>query len=619
MLNTMLPTISSLLFLIILILVFNSKNKINNITNKIFKLYINVCLIFCFSELLFIYLMFNSSVEILLYICWRIHWFVGCFYWGLLLIYLITLIKKIKVNKIKDLFYYDIKLKILILIFSIIPFITFIIPINSIDIMIANNELIFSNETLNIFIIVYCSIVLLILYIYYIKNRKFVSKACGFTIYIIIISTILFIILQININTIPFYFLLSVVLAYILYFNYANPDIAIMNEIVSTNQNIEKMNRTKTDFLSNMGYEIKIPMDLISNLCESIQTLDDFNDEKIKKELTQIIISGNNLLEIVNNVLDISKIESGQVTILEREYNLKDMLDDISNRVISTISDKNVKYTLMFDYNISSILIGDYSKLYTAILNIAINSAKFTKVGKIILSVTSSKNNNYEKILFKISDTGNGIRNEEKDQLFLKNAKLHNEFGDEINDIGLGYVIAKDYIEQLGGKIWFESELRVGTTFYVEVVQKIKDFTPLSNTKKIMINNNELKPDYSNKTILIVDDNKPNIKVVKRLLEKYNIKVDSVLSGQECIYKIKGENKYDLIFMDQVMDGISGIETLRVLKELKSYKLPPIIALTANAMNDTKDLFLKEGFDDYLSKPITINQLDKIVNKYFKE
>ena len=392
-----------------------------------------------------------------------------------------------------------------------------------------------------------------------------------------------------------------------------------MNEIVSTNQNIEKMNRTKTDFLSNMGYEIKIPMDLISNLCESIQTLDDFNAEKIKKELTQIIISGNNLLEIVNNVLDISKIESGQVTILEREYNLKDMLDDISNRVISTISDKNVKYTLMFDYNISSILIGDYSKLYTAILNIAINSAKFTKVGKIILSVTSSKNNNYEKILFKISDTGNGIRNEEKDQLFLKNAKLHNEFGDEINDIGLGYVIAKDYIEQLGGKIWFESELRVGTTFYVEVVQKIKDFTPLSNTKKIMINNNELKPDYSNKTILIVDDNKPNIKVVKRLLEKYNIKVDSVLSGQECIYKIKGENKYDLIFMDQVMDGISGIETLRVLKELKGYKLPPIIALTANAMNDTKDLFLKEGFDDYLSKPITINQLDKIVNKYFKE
>ena len=204
--------------------------------------------------------------------------------------------------------------------------------------------------------------------------------------------------------------------------------------------------------------------------------------------------------------------------------------------------------------------------------------------------------------------------------MFSKGFKLNNSIDGDIEGSGFGLSISKDYVEELGGKIWFESEYRVGSTFYIEVSQKIKDSTPIGEFNNNINNETEnQKLDCSGKVILIVDDNKPNIKVVKRLLEKYNFKVDSALSGQDCIYKIKSETHYDLIFMDHIMEGMDGIETLHVLKNLQDYQLPPVIALTANAMSDTQDLYMREGFDGYLSKPVTINDLDKVVNKYFKK
>lgn len=610
------PIIASLAFLIVLILVYNSKKQINDITNKIFKLYIYISLTFCITELLFVFTVTYVDISIISKIIWKIHWVFGCSYWGLLFLYLVIIIKNIEVNSFKEVFNYDKVLKIILIIFMVVPFITLIVPADSVDIMLENNELMFSNKKLDIFIVIYCSIILISIYSYYLANRKKVSKTCRFSVYITIINSISFIIFQILLPNISLYFELSVVMAYILYFNFANPDIGLMKEINLVQKDIEKINKTKTDFLSNMSYEIKIPIDLITNLCNDISTINVFDQEMVKKDLKQIIISGNNLLEIVNNVLDISKIESGRNILIEKEYNLKEMIDDISSNAISRIGAKKVEFKLELDENISSILIGDYSKLYRAILNIVNNAAKFTEVGKVVFSVTSNKNGNYEKLLFKVSDTGNGIKEEDKNSLFSKGVKLKNNVGGETEGSGLGLSISKDYIDALGGKIWFESEYRVGSTFYIEVSQKIKDSTPIGQIKSDIKDDNKTI-DCTGKTVLIVDDNKPNIKVVKRLLEKYNFKVDSVLNGQDCIYKIKSEIHYDLIFMDHVMEGMDGIETLHVLKSLKEYNLPPVIVLTANAMSDTRDLYIKEGFDGYLSKPVTLKDLDKVVNKYF--
>ena len=171
----------------------------------------------------------------------------------------------------------------------------------------------------------------------------------------------------------------------------------------------------------------------------------------------------------------------------------------------------------------------------------------------------------------------------------------------------------------MGGKIWFETQYRVGTTFYIEVEQKIVDATPLGSAVVSSTTETPEKLDCSQFRVLIVDNNLLNIKVAKRLLENYKFNVESVTSGKECVDKIKEEEKYDAIFMDHMMPEMDGIETLHVLKKLDGYTLPPIIALTANAIAGMKEMYLNEGFDDYLAKPINTHELDRVVNRFFKK
>jgi CheY-like chemotaxis protein len=252
-------------------------------------------------------------------------------------------------------------------------------------------------------------------------------------------------------------------------------------------------------------------------------------------------------------------------------------------------------------------------------LNIVTNAAKYTDVGRITLTLSTTRSGGNEHLLFKVTDTGVGIRDEIKDKIFVKENVSIDETKDDNEGAGLGLVITKQYIESMGGKIWFESQYRVGTTFFIEVEQKIVDATPLGSAVTQATTESNEKLDCSQFKVLIVDDNLLNIKVAKRLLENYKFQVESVTSGKECIDKIKEEAKYDAIFMDHMMPEMDGIETLHVLKKLDGYTLPPIVALTANAIAGMKEMYLKEGFDDYLAKPINTHELDRVVNKFFKK
>ena len=172
----------------------------------------------------------------------------------------------------------------------------------------------------------------------------------------------------------------------------------------------------------------------------------------------------------------------------------------------------------------------------------------------------------------------------------------------------------------MGGKIWFESEYEVGTTFYVEIKQKIINNTALGDITEPIKNDKEINYlDCSKYNVLIVDDNKLNIKVASRILGKYNFNIDTANGGKECIYKVKEGNHYDIIFLDHMMPEMDGIQTIHILKKLDGYDMPPIVALTANAITGMKEMYLKEGFDEYLSKPININDLNKIIYKYFEK
>ena len=271
------------------------------------------------------------------------------------------------------------------------------------------------------------------------------------------------------------------------------------------------------------------------------------------------------------------------------------------------------------DKNISSVLYGDSTKLYQSLLNILTNAVKYTDVGRITFTLTSTKNVNSERLLFKISDTGTGIKDEDRDKVFSKFSRLDNALEGEIYGSGLGLAITKQYIESMNGKIWYDTTYRVGTTFYIELEQKIVDSTTIGQSVETEAQETNAKLDCSNYKVLVVDDNTLNLKVAKRILEEYKFQVNTVTNGNDCIYKVKNGEEYDIIFLDHMMPEIDGIETLNVLKKLDGYKLPPIVALTANAYDSIKGDYIAQGFSDYIQKPINYKELNKLINKYFGE
>ena len=203
--------------------------------------------------------------------------------------------------------------------------------------------------------------------------------------------------------------------------------------------------------------------------------------------------------------------------------------------------------------------------------------------------------------------------------MFEKFSRLQSATQNEIEGTGLGLVITKKYVDLMQGKIWFDSEYEVGTTFYIDLTQKIVNLSKIGDIKEPIKPINDIDYlDCSGKRVLIVDDNKLNIKVASRLLEPYKFEIETVTSGKECIYKIKEGNNYDIIFLDHMMPGMDGIEVVHILRKLEGYKLPYIVALTANAITGMRQMYLSEGFDEYLSKPINVSELNKIINKYYK-
>lgn len=407
---------------------------------------------------------------------------------------------------------------------------------------------------------------------------------------------------------------------YIIYFMFENPDLYLIKELEIAKKRADDSNKAKSDFLSNMSHEIRTPMNAIIGFSEGILNEKDFEVENAKKDISHIYLAGTNLLEIINNILDISKIETGEETVENKKYNLGNIILELTSIIEARINTKNIKFITNVDENIPRELIGDKTKLFQILLNILSNSVKYTEVGKIELTVTSEIVNNNALLHFKISDTGYGIKKEDFGKLFEKFSRLDSATENEIEGTGLGLVITKKLVNLLKGKIWFESEYGAGTIFYVDVTQKISNHEKIGD---ILKNKEETKKfeyiDCSNYKVLLVDDNKLNLKVAEKLLKPYNFSITSLSSGKECIDCIKKGETFDIIFLDHMMPEIDGIEVLHILKKLDGYEIPPIVALTANAITGMKEMYLNEGFDDYLSKPINTSELDKIINKYFNK
>lgn len=603
------PTIVSIVFILIISMVYLSKEKIDNIENKLYKMIVLNSFLFCISNILYVISLNTVKYIWINIVIWRIYEFLFISLFEFIAIFLIVHIRKIRINNFKELKKKCTILKSIVIIFRIVKILLLIKPYNSFFEVFDKNNIVFTTKGLSI-ISVFMIMFIGIIVIKEIYNNK--DKHNNETIknLILILFCFTIIIIQIMYPNLSTYSLLTTIITTIIYLSFTNPDIEISRRLSNAQNIIEKNSKIKTNFLTNITTEIKMPVSYISSLCTNLENFEVYNEENIKTIMKHIIISGNNLLDIVNNVLDISKLESGKISVSESVYNMNKLVDEVISNAKTKLGEKNIKFILKISPTLSQTYKGDVIKIYQILTNIISNSIKYTNVGKIILEITNTKTSMEDKILFKITDTGEGISEEEQ-------SKILNKIDEKDEDShGYGLSIAKEYTELLNGQIWFKSEFKVGTTFFVEIPQEIVSSEQIKETSKI-INIETEKSNYTNLVALVVDDNKLNTKVVKRVLERYGFTVVTAASGQECIYKIKSEEHFDIIFMDQVMEEMSGIETMKALKNLTEYNIPPIVSLTANALSGMKELYLEEGFDAYLAKPINTLALEEVLKKIF--
>jgi signal transduction histidine kinase/DNA-binding response OmpR family regulator len=392
----------------------------------------------------------------------------------------------------------------------------------------------------------------------------------------------------------------------------------------------EASNKAKSKFLATMSHEIRTPMNAILGLAEI-----NMHNESIPKdaveEFEKIYLAGNLLLRLINDMLDLSKIEAGKLEIRPEQYNFASLIHDAVQLNITRIGSKPIEFKLHLDENIPTELIGDELRIKQILNNLLSNAFKYTKNGSITLSVIAEpkEDNSNITLVFSVRDTGQGMTTEQIKGLFGEYTRFNLEANRLIQGAGLGLNISKRLVQMMNGEITVNSEHGKGSTFTMRLPQKIANFKVLGKglAKKLLKHKfNELsrikKPLITREhmpygRVLIVDDVEMNLYIAKVLMKPYGLKIETVSSGFEAIKKIKAGNKYDIVFMDHMMPKMDGIEATERLREM-GYN-HPIVALTANAVAGQAEMFLENGFDGFISKPIDIRQLNETLNKLIRD
>ena len=599
-------TIYSLIFSIFLLITIFFKKKNNTPKSMDYLYLIASSLVFGVLEIIAI-LYYKISLDFDGYaILWKIRNFSVLYYVFFYITYCILLVRGEKYKTFRETIFKTPLLLVMFIFFTLLG----ILYVIFVDVApMGVNELKFVRGIIAVILVGICFIaaVSAVIFGFIVRKTRRNIFRC-----MLLIAILFFIVVPIqlifeHISFMPF---ISMFLLYIIYYNIENPDIEMLEDVSILKESIDKSSNSKTDFLFNLSTDLVNPMNTIVSLSESICNMDVYDDSQVVEDLNNIKYAGNILLDSINNILDMNEGDSAD-KINIKQYSFVDLVNRLKSVTLSRIGAKQITFDVDIDQNISSKLSGDIVKIQKVLLNILNNSVKFTEVGKIKLIVTcTNEKNNIQVLHFKISDTGCGINDSQKSFVFS---------GSTSSKSGIGLAVSKQYIEAMGGEIRFESSFGAGTTFFVDLPQGVVGSRLVSED---MINDDESTSlevvDLSKFKVLIVDDDELDIKVTSRILEKYNVQITCITSSIECIDRIKREEEFHIIFLDHKMPDVDGIETLQSLKQLEGYNIPKIVCLTANAISGAREFYISNGFDDYLSKPIDINELDRIMKKFCK-
>ena len=618
MINSIIVQCVSLVFLLLLFCVYFSKDTINNVENKIYKHSIIINLISVLLDITSIFTIYYMNGSLFNIIVSKLYLVTILMWLSLLTIYIFMMSIKPDDNLSEE---KKNRKKVIIQGISLFIFVgcTLYIFISDIEFVNEPGKIYSLGQSVS-FLYGITAVCFLIWFIRIISRFKYIVKTKCIPVVFYVILGIVSSLIQKNHPEVLLISFAETFDTFIMFFTIENPDMKMLKEIALSRDRAEQANRAKSDFLSSMSHEIRTPLNAIVGLSEDITSYKDQVPKEVVEDSEDIMNASQTLLEIVGNILDINKIESNKMEIIDSCYNFKEEIMNMCKVTSTRIGDKHIDFNLRMAEDIPYELIGDKGKVKEVVNNLLTNSIKYTEEGTIDLTIkcVNRIEENKTTLMITCQDTGRGIKADDINKLFNKFERLDVERNTTAEGTGLGLAITKSLIEMMGGNINVQSQFGSGSIFVVQIPQKISQLHAPEGVEEYNNNTSENDfDDYKGKRILIVDDNKLNIKVARKTLQDFDLVIDEASDGQECLSKVVNGNEYDLILMDIMMPIMSGETALLKLKENPHFDIPTI-ALTADAVSGAKEKYIDSGFVDYLAKPFTKQQIKEKLDLIFK-